>query len=44
LLGDALRSAAFFDTARFAEIAFVSTKEEKIDAQTIRVASEFAAD
>ena len=39
-LSNALKSAAFFDTARFAEIAFVSTKVEKIDAQTVRVAGE----
>ena len=39
-LSDALRSAAFFDTARFAEIAFVSTKVEKIDEQTVRVAGD----
>ena len=39
-LSDALKSAAFFDTARFADIAFVSTKVEKIDEQTVRVAGE----
>jgi polyisoprenoid-binding protein YceI len=40
VLSDALRGAAFFDTVRFAEIAFVSTKVEKIDEQTVRVAGE----
>ena len=40
LLSDYLRSAAFFDTGRFAEIAFVSTKVDKIDEQTVRVAGD----
>ncbi len=40
LLSDALRSAAFFDASRYAEIAFVSTKVEKIDNQTVRVAGD----
>ena len=37
LVSDALRSAAFFDAARYAEIAFVSTKVEKVGAQMVRV-------
>ena len=40
MLSDYLRSATFFNTARYAEIAFVSTKVEKIDEQTMRVAGD----
>ena len=40
LLSDYLRGEPFFDTAHFAEIKFVSTKVEKIDEQTVRVAGE----
>ena len=40
LLSDYLRSETFFNTARYAEIAFVSTKVEKIGEQTVRVAGD----
>lgn len=40
LLSDVLRSGAFFDAARFAEIDFVSKTIEKIDEQQVRVGGE----